>query len=80
MRRTPVTSSSIAAVGYDPTRRILEVEFLNGSVYQYDDVMLGEHRALMAAESKGAHFNLQIRGRHRYRQLDPRRIPTSGRG
>ena len=69
MDRSPVTSSSIASVGYDPARQILEVEFRNGSAYQYMDVTPDEHDALMAATSKGAHFNLRIRDRYPYRQL-----------
>ena len=56
-------------MGYDPARQILEVEFRNGSAYQYMDVTPDEHDALMAATSKGAHFNLRIRDRYPYRQL-----------
>nr|WP_138497219.1 KTSC domain-containing protein [Nostoc sp. PA-18-2419] len=30
----PVSSSMVAAVGYDPDEQILQVEFQNGAVYQ----------------------------------------------
>src|SRR5665809_51701 len=39
-RRT-VRSRSVASAGYDERSRTLEVEFTNGSVYQYSDVPLG---------------------------------------
>jgi hypothetical protein len=64
VERTPVTSSSIAAVGYDSARHLLEVEFVNGSIYEYQGVAAAEHQALMAADSKGRHFNQHIRDRH----------------
>ena len=69
MDRTPVRSSSVASVGYDRRRRVLEVEFLDGSLYQYDDVAVDEHDALLAAESKGAYFNAHIRERYPCRRL-----------
>jgi hypothetical protein len=54
MRRTPVESTSIASIGYDPRRRELEIEFRErGDVYRYSDVAAEEHAELPAAESKG---------------------------
>jgi hypothetical protein len=38
MERDPVTSSSLASVGYDARYGMLEVEFNNGEVYQYGNV------------------------------------------
>ena len=38
MNRTPVNSSNVSSVGYDPTSLTLEVEFHGGAVYQYFDV------------------------------------------
>jgi hypothetical protein len=35
VNRLPVSSSNLASVGYAPELRILEVEFLDRSVYQY---------------------------------------------
>ena len=59
----------MTSVGYDPRRGALEVEFVDGSVYQYDDVSVGEHAGLLAAESKGAYFNAHIRDRYACRRL-----------
>lgn len=38
MERQYVSSSNIASIGYDASDMILEVEFLNGAIYQYYDV------------------------------------------
>lgn len=61
MRRKAVGSTSLRSVGYDPRSRILEVEFRNGSVYQYAEVSAERHRRLLRAESLGAYFNRHIR-------------------
>lgn len=66
MPRERVNSSSIASVGYAADQRLLDVEFVKGSVYRYFDVPSDAHGALMAAESLGAHFNRHIRGCYRY--------------
>jgi hypothetical protein len=57
MERLRVTSSMINSVGYDPTELILEVEFLNGRIYQYLDVSLELYESLMSSSSLGKSFN-----------------------
>ncbi len=64
MERIPVTSTNIQSVGYDQNTQILEVEFKNGTVYQYTDVSLGEYEGLMGAGSKGSYLNMNIKGRY----------------
>lgn len=61
MDLTPVTSSSIDAVGYDEDSRTLHVRFQSGHTYSYSNVDPEEHRALVAAKSVGAHFTKHIR-------------------
>lgn len=51
MNRTPVSSSNLQAVGYDPATRTLEIEFLNGGLYSYSGVPASVHASLMAASS-----------------------------
>ena len=41
MIRDPVISSNIASIGYDAGNETLEVEFTNGSIYQYFNVPSG---------------------------------------
>jgi hypothetical protein len=64
MRRDPVTSSSLASVGFDPATNELEIEFRGGDVYRYL-VPRRVHRELMAADSVGRHFVTCIRPRYR---------------
>jgi hypothetical protein len=61
MRRTRVTSSVIASVGYAARARRLEIEFVSGRVYQYLDVEADTFADLLAAPSKGTYFNAHIR-------------------
>lgn len=61
MKMTPVTSSNIAAIGYDLTCTELVVQFKNGKTFYYLEVSPEEHAALMAAESVGKHFNQFIK-------------------
>lgn len=69
MDRESVSSSNLRSVGYDPTTRTMEVEFRNGSIYEYDDVPEHVYRDLMQASSKGSYFHESIRSSYRYRQL-----------
>ena len=57
MHRLPVTSSTIASVGYDDAELVLEVEFQSGGIYHYFAVPEPVYRGLMAAGSKGSYFD-----------------------
>lgn len=61
MQRTRVSSSNLASVGYDPATKTLEVEFLNGSIYQYFNVPEAVYRGLMAAASHGSYFDANVK-------------------
>jgi hypothetical protein len=69
MERTPVSSSNISAIGYDPDGQVLEVEFTNGAVYSYSGVPPGEYEGLMNADSKGRYLHASIKGRYSYVKL-----------
>lgn len=60
MERKRVNSSRIRAVGYDPKRRTLEVEFSDGRVMAYDGVSPEIHRQFMAAPSATSYFEDKI--------------------
>lgn len=68
MNRTPVTSSSVLSVGYDRSTLTLEVEFQNGSVYQYFDVPELVFHELMAAPSVGRYVNQSVKDSYDYVQ------------
>ena len=65
--REPIDSSVIASMGYAAARRILEIEFHSGNIYDYFDVPEEEYAAFRNAESKGTYLNqiLKLRG-YRY--------------
>lgn len=62
MKRERLDSSSLASAGYDPSRRVMEVEFLNGGVYEYAGLPEEVYRDFLAADSKGAFLNRVIKG------------------
>lgn len=60
MERTPVVSSNVASVGYDPETSTLEIQFKSGGIYQYPGVDPNTHLSLMGAESIGRFVNQNI--------------------
>ncbi len=64
MTRTPLNSSLVQAVSYDPATREMQVELLHKGTYHYHDVPPEDHAAFVAAESHGAHFNTVIKPTH----------------
>ena len=70
MERKHVSSSNLSSVGYDPDTKTLEIEFLNGGLYQYFDVPLNIYNGLMAASSHGTYFDQYIKkGGYRFKKL-----------
>lgn len=69
MERTPVSSSNIAAIGYSDDSQILEVEFNDGSVYQYSGVPPSEYDGIMNADSKGKYLHANVRKRYPFVKL-----------
>jgi lysyl-tRNA synthetase class 2 len=61
VRRRALESSVLASAGYDAERRILELEFVSGDVYQYWIVPARVWQELLAAESHGNYFAAHIR-------------------
>ncbi|MDV7215481.1 KTSC domain-containing protein [Streptomyces prunicolor] len=69
MQRTPVSSSNLASVGYEPSTGVLEIQFRSRSIYQYFNVPTSAYQGLMAARSKGSYHAHFILGRYRYKRL-----------
>ncbi|HEY1772480.1 MAG TPA: KTSC domain-containing protein [Gammaproteobacteria bacterium] len=76
MNRAAVTSSNIAAVGYDPVLQVLEVEFKNGTVYRYDGVSSEIHEAMVTAPSVGGYFSANIRNKFPSTKVEPQEVPA----
>jgi hypothetical protein len=69
MTRTPVKSSNLKSVGYDPKSKTLEVEFHTGAVHQYEGVSPQSHKKMLAAKSIGGYFQVNIRNFHKSNQV-----------
>ena len=63
MTHTPVKSSNLASVAYDPARRLLEIRFQRSGTYRYYDVPPEVHVDLIGAPSAGTYFAANIKGR-----------------
>lgn len=61
MKHTPVESSNVKSIGYDPESQTLEVAFASGGIYRYANVPAVEHHNLMAASSKGGFLAARIK-------------------
>jgi hypothetical protein len=78
MIRRPVTSTNVSSVGWEAHADegeesehlgTLEVEFLSGRVYQYENVPEEVYQAMLGATSVGRYLNDNIIG-----QFDEQRI------
>lgn len=69
MNRQHVESSNIESIGYDSNSQTLEIEFLNGSIYQYFDVPQHIFDELMSADSHGKYLEANIKGHYKYSKV-----------
>ena len=69
MERVPVMSSNLKSVGYDRESQILEIEFLNGAIYQYYGVSPTTYSGLMEAPSHGKFVHSHIKGVYRHQRI-----------
>lgn len=63
MERTPVISSYIKSVGYDPATPALEIEFKGGQVFRYKGVPKDMADQFVHADSPGKFFHTHIKDR-----------------
>lgn len=61
MNRSLVLSSNILSIGYDQDSATLEVEFKNGSVFQYFGISQDVYSGLMNADSHGSFLDAHIK-------------------
>ena len=72
IKRVPVESTALAAVGYSKKLRALEIEFRNGAIYRYVDVAPDVYDALISARSKARFYDANIRHKYRSFHVRPR--------
>jgi len=66
LQSTPVKSSNLKSVGYDPKAEHLQVAFKSGETYDYFNVPPMVHQGLMFAKSKGKFLDDSIKPRFRH--------------
>jgi hypothetical protein len=60
MIRKPLKSSKLRAAAYDEHLRVMEIEFVNGDIYEYKSVSPETYRQLMASPSPNSFFEDKI--------------------
>ena len=65
----PVSSSNIAAIGYDVENLTVYVQFLNGSTYAYKGVPEHEFENLRTAPSVGSYLNRNYKNVYPYERV-----------
>lgn len=64
-----VDSSTISRIAYDEARKVLTVEFKNGTRYEYYDVSYTVAQEMRLSSSKGQFLAANIKGRFRYARV-----------
>lgn len=60
---TPVQSSAIKTVGYDPSTRTIHVEFRSGGTHRFRPFTQQEFERFRDADSLGKHFHSHVRAK-----------------
>jgi hypothetical protein len=69
LKMLAVSSSNLAAVGYDRASLTMHVRFKSGAVYEYTHVLPETFCDLVFAESVGGYFNRSVKPTHPCRQI-----------
>lgn len=69
MERISVSSSNIASVGHDASSQTLEVEFLDGSIYEYYVVPEHVYQELISASSVGSYLARHVKKVYGYSRI-----------
>ena len=69
MNMTPVTSSNIASVGYDPYTSTLYIRFHKSGTYAYSNVPSHIYEGLLNAASHGKYHAAYIKHSYPYRRV-----------
>lgn len=69
MERSPVSSSSIESVGYDPNSSTLEIEFKKGGIYQYHDVPSHTYEEFISSDSLGTYLHHNIKNIYAFSKM-----------
>ena len=64
-----VLSTEIEWIGYESKWNMLQVEFIAGGTYQYENVPSRVYESFLNAPSHGRFFETEIKGRYSYRKV-----------
>lgn len=71
-----IESSAIRDASYAREKRELRITFISGRQYAYANVPPSIYDAFLASSSKGAFFNIAIRGRYQFHEILPHSEPV----
>lgn len=66
IKLTPVSSSTIDAIGHHEDSKTMEIRFKSGAVYRYHNVPKEDFDKLSAASLVGTHFIANIKNNAKY--------------
>ena len=69
MYMVSVSSSRIDSVGYDEHLKLLQIQFVNGAMYEYYDVPKDIYIGLITASSAGEYFHEYVRNVYRFSKI-----------
>ena len=78
MDRKPLRSGKLKAAGFDEKLRTLEIEFMNGDVFEYKPVSPEMFRQLMNAPSPSSFFEDKIEESYSGKRLGKSQKSNSG--
>ena len=64
-----VLSKEIEWIGYEHKNRMLQVEFIAGGIYQYENVPPQIYDEFLSADSHGRFFETKIKSAYPYRKI-----------
>lgn len=64
-----VISSEIEWIGYEHKDRMLQVEFIEGPVYRYQEVPRSIFEEFLQASSHGRYFETNVKGKFEHRRI-----------
>ena len=64
-----VLSTEIEWIGYEEKKSMLQVEFIEGGIYQYQNVQKNVYEDFLSAESHCRYFETFVKGRYPTRKI-----------
>jgi len=68
-RQSIEDSSNVKSVGYDPETDILEIEYKDSGIYQYDGVSKRAYTNLLRTDSPGSYIHRNLIPKHKGRKI-----------